>query len=96
MNPRAGEIVSELQKYRAQAVVDAARNHTHQSALTGELLVIIAEEQEQAAARMEQQTDRLVKQTDTLVRFTKGLYALTIALLLAAAIQIAAMFLIRP
>jgi hypothetical protein len=69
---------------------------TTQTSLMACLLVILAEEQEKAAVRMEQQTDRLVKQTDRLVRFTKGLYVLTAALLFVAAVQIAAMFFLRP
>jgi hypothetical protein len=51
-------------------------------------MVLVAEEQEKASAKMEELTKRLTAQTDTLVRFTKGLYAFTAALVFLAIVQL--------
>ena len=87
---RVDEIISHLNNLKVTQPEAAS------ASLMACLFVILAQEQEKAAERMEQQTDRLVEQTDRLVRFTKGLYVLTAAILFAAAVQIAAMFFLRP
>jgi hypothetical protein len=84
MTSEAHKIVEEMEKLRAVTVHQATIWPTHQSHLMSRLLVLLAEEQERAAAVLEKQTDRLVK-------FTKLLILLTVALVFVGVIQIAMM-----
>ena len=85
MNPKARDLVEELKKLQASTQYQAMMSPSRQASLMGELLVLLAEEQEKAAAKLEEQT--LV-----LIRFTKLLVGLTWALVFIGIIQIVTMF----
>jgi hypothetical protein len=81
MNPRSKEIVKEMYSLEPRLYMDAGPHQNRQTALMGELLVILAEEQEKSSAKME-------KQTDKIVRLTWALFWLTLALVFVAAVQL--------
>jgi len=91
VNPEAYrllELMKQLAPDRAVSPDDHATVSVYQSRYLAKLMVVLTEEQEKASAKMEELTTRLVTQTDTLIRFTRGLYWLSAALLLLAAIQL--------
>lgn len=92
MKPRIPELIAEMRALCAESVTDAGRNQTKQTPLFAELLTILAEEQAECAAKMERLTAHLVNQTDRLVAFTKGLYVLTVVLLLLGVVQLICSF----
>ena len=93
MNPEAHRIVEELLAFSLTGKTGSVQSSTEAVCFialrTARLQVVLAEEQEKAAARMEQQTDRVV-------RFTKGLYWFTAALLLLGVVQIVVAIISRP
>jgi hypothetical protein len=98
MNPEAHKIIQHMQTLappRGVEVSDHDTVHTYQALNMARLMVLLAEEQEKASAKMEQLTTRLIAQTDTLVNFTKGLYWFSAALLALAIVQVVVAFLGR-
>ena len=85
MNPRAHDIVKELQKLKASGYPEAHWNPTHQTPLMGELLVILAEEQRKSAEILEGHTKALLGPMEALLRETKALRWLTVGLLILTA-----------
>ncbi len=84
MNQEVYKIIEHMQKLAPPKEVSLSDHdtvHTYQTLNMARLMVLLAEEQEKASAKMEQLTARLTAQTDTLVKFTKGLYWFTAALL---------------
>ena len=84
MTSEAHKIVEEMEKLKATTVHQATIWPTHQAHLMSRLFVLLAEEQERAAAVLERQTNRLVK-------FSKLLIWLTAALIFVGVIQIVMM-----
>jgi hypothetical protein len=70
MNPKAKEIVEQMRCLRADT-------QSRQTWLMGELLVLLAEEQEESAAVAERQTNKIVGLTWALVALTFVLFLLT-------------------
>lgn len=75
MNPRVIEILREMKRHGNERQVSV------QLGLAAELQALLAEEQAEAASKLE-------RQTHTLLRLTWGLFMLTVALTLVAAVQI--------
>jgi len=95
MNSEVHKIIEDMQKLAPPAQVQASdydRIQTYQMLNMARLLVLVAEEQEKASAKMEQLTTRLIAQTDTLINFTKPLYWVTAALLLLGVLQLVLAF----
>jgi hypothetical protein len=95
MKPEVHKIIQDMQKLappRAFEISDHDTVHTYQTLNMARLLVLLAEVQEKASAKMEQLTTRLIAQTDSLVNFTKGLYWFTAALLALAVVQLVVAF----
>ena len=91
MNPEVHKIIEQMQKLapaRYVEVTDYEKIQTHQTLNMARLMVLVAQEQEQASVKMEQLTTRLIAQTDTLIKFTKGLYWFTAALLALGVAQL--------
>ena len=70
MNARTYEIVEELRKHHRSGLVDAVGSQTRQASLTGELMVLLAEEQVHAAEKLDANTKGLISQTETLVKLS--------------------------
>jgi hypothetical protein len=95
MNPEVHKIIEAMQELAPARRVDLSdyqKVQTHQALNMARLMVLLAEEQEKASAKMEQLTTRLIAQTDTLIKFTKGLYWFTAALLALGVVQLFAAF----
>ena len=92
MDPKADDLIVEMEKLRAENLTESYMFPTRQAHLMAQLLVLLAKEQEQSADKMEQQTERLIQQTDILVKFTRWLYGLTVALLILGVIQLVTAF----
>jgi hypothetical protein len=80
--------MQKLAPARYVEVTDYEKIQIHQTLNMARLMVLVAQEQEQASVKMEQLTTRLIAQTDTLIKFTKGLYWLTAAFLALGVAQV--------
>jgi hypothetical protein len=81
MNTQAGKIVDELKKLRPVGAIDAAPATARQLPLMAELLVLLAEAQEESSKKLEGQTEILIKETKALRGLTWAIAILTAALL---------------
>ncbi len=88
MNPKAHEILDTMQKRQPQDYWAAPQRQAELLGHVGQLLVLLAEEQEKASAKLEQQTTRLIEHTVELGRLTRGVLWFTIVLAVFALIQI--------
>lgn len=91
MNPEVYHIIEHMQKLAPPIEVSPSDHdtvHTYQMLNMARIMVLLAEEQENASAKMEQLTARLIAQTDTVVKFTRGLYWFTAALFVLALVQL--------
>ena len=94
MNPRSKEIVKELHSLEPKMYMDAGPHQNRQTALMGELLVLLAEDQAKAADQLERHTGVLLGIAKALLDETKLLRWLTVALLIFTAALL--VFTIRP